>query len=373
LRLRDRERRLCNGINPWLAPVAMVITQDLALRGWFRHRAVIGRANLPLAGPLLLAPTHRARWDALMLPHAAGRRVSGRDCRFMVTVDEMKGLQGWFLHRLGCFAVNQSRPSMASLRYAVDLLASTGAAGQAARVGVVGLDDLPWSVAEPLFQAYPGARLVDASALFAAVRQPADAAELGLARQALAKAQAALNGLDSVQAQRASAVTTTLEHSARLAGAEELLQRLAPDLSHSPALQRMEGDMALGSRWAVEVSLAYKGVWVRCTESRSAGRAPASWADAEKWFAMAAAALSTGPSQTWPTPPGQLVSWTLEACTGAQPLVTVAALHRPAAHALPAGSLAVFSVQLEFADGPWHFAAPVVLGSAGQASELLHA
>ena len=256
---------------------------------------------------------------------------------------------------------------------AVDLLASTGAAGQAARLGVVGLDDLPWSVAEPLFQAYPGARLVDASALFAAVRQPADAAELGLARQALAKAQAALNGLDSVQAQRASAVTTTIEHSARLAGAEEVLQRLAPDLSHSPALQRMEGDMALGSCWAVEVSLAYKGVWVRCTENRSTGRAPASWADAEKWFAMAAAALSTDPSPTWPTPPGQLVSWTLEACTGAQPLVTVAALHRPATHALPAGSLAVFSVQLELADGPWHFAAPVVLGSAGQASELLHA
>jgi len=124
LRLRDRERRLCNGISPWLSPMAMVLTQDLALRGWFRHLAVIGRANLPLAGPLLLAPTHRARWDALMLPHAAGRRVSGRDCRFMVTVDEMKGLQGWFLHRLGCFAVNQSRPSMTSLRYAVDLLAN---------------------------------------------------------------------------------------------------------------------------------------------------------------------------------------------------------------------------------------------------------
>jgi Xaa-Pro aminopeptidase len=39
----------------------------------------------------------------------------------------------------------------------------------------------------------PVTRLVDASALFAAVRQPADAAELGLARQALAKAQAALS------------------------------------------------------------------------------------------------------------------------------------------------------------------------------------
>ncbi len=256
---------------------------------------------------------------------------------------------------------------------AVELLASTATAGAAQRVGVVGLDDLPWSVAEPLFQAYPGAQLVDASALFAAVRQPADAAELGLARQALAKAQAALSGLDNVRAQHASAVTTTIEHSARLAGAEEVLQRLAPDLSHSPALQRMEGNMALGSRWAVEVSLAYKGVWVRCTESRSTGSAPASWTDAEKWFASAAAVVSTGPSPTLPTPPGQLVAWTLEACTGAQPLVTVAALDRPATHALPAGSLAVFSVQLELADGPWHFSAPVVLGSAGQASELLHA
>ena len=41
----------------------------------------------------------------------------------MVTLDEMKGLQGWFLHRLGCFPVNQGRPTTASLRYAVDLLA----------------------------------------------------------------------------------------------------------------------------------------------------------------------------------------------------------------------------------------------------------
>ena len=260
---------------------------------------------------------------------------------------------------------------------AVELLASTATAGAAQRVGVVGLDDLPWSVAEPLFQAYPGDQLVDASALFAAVRQPADAAELGLARQALAKALAALSSLDTVLAQAqplsASAVTTSIEQSARLAGAEEVLQRLAPDLSRSPALQRMEGDMPLGSRWAVEVSLAYKGVWVRCAESRSTGPAPASWTAAEKWLATAAAALVSGTELTLPTPPGRLVSWTLEACTGAQPLSTVAALGRPAALALPAGSLAVFAVQLELADGPWHFAAPVLLGSASSASALLQA
>lgn len=123
LQRRERERSVCNGISPWLSPLAMVLTQDIALRGWFRQVAVIGREHLPLRGPVLLAPTHKARWDALLLPHAAGRRVSGRDCRFMVTLDEMKGLQGWFLHRLGCFPVNQTRPSLASLRYAVDLLA----------------------------------------------------------------------------------------------------------------------------------------------------------------------------------------------------------------------------------------------------------
>lgn len=102
----------------------MVATQDLALPGYFRKRLVLGGEHLPMKGPVLLAPTHRARWDALMLPMAAGRRISGRDCRFMVTRTEMTGLQGWFLHRLGCFAVDQDKPSLTTLRFALDLLAS---------------------------------------------------------------------------------------------------------------------------------------------------------------------------------------------------------------------------------------------------------
>jgi 1-acyl-sn-glycerol-3-phosphate acyltransferase len=120
--LSPRESTLCNGISPWLSPLAMVVTQDVALRGFFSKVMVLGREHLPFTGPVLLAPTHRARWDALVLPHAAGRRVSGRDCRFMVTIDEMVGLQGWFLHRLGCFPVDQGRPTLASLRLAIDLL-----------------------------------------------------------------------------------------------------------------------------------------------------------------------------------------------------------------------------------------------------------
>lgn len=122
--LRRRERGLGTGISPWLAPLAMVVTQDLVLPAYFRRIVVLGREHLPASGPVLLAPTHKSRWDALLLPHAAGRRVSGRDCRFMVTRDEMRGLQGWLLQRLGCFPVNQARPSALSLRYAVDLLAA---------------------------------------------------------------------------------------------------------------------------------------------------------------------------------------------------------------------------------------------------------
>jgi len=117
-----RERSVCNGVSPWLAPLAMLFTQDLALPGFFGRVMVRGREHLPRSGAVLLAPTHRARWDALLLPHAAGRRITRRDCRFMVTRDEMEGPQGWLLQRLGCFPVDQGRPTLASLRLAVNLL-----------------------------------------------------------------------------------------------------------------------------------------------------------------------------------------------------------------------------------------------------------
>ena len=42
----------------------------------------------------------------------------------MVTTPEMKGIQGWFLKRLGCFSINQASPSLFSLRYAIKLIVS---------------------------------------------------------------------------------------------------------------------------------------------------------------------------------------------------------------------------------------------------------
>ena len=40
----------------------------------------------------------------------------------MVTRSEMRGIQGWFLKRLGCFSINQLSPSLSALRYAVNLI-----------------------------------------------------------------------------------------------------------------------------------------------------------------------------------------------------------------------------------------------------------
>ncbi len=113
------------GIQPLLAVLAMWLTQDIVLRLFFSKKIIEGKDFLNLEdGPFIIAPTHRSRWDGLLLTYAIGRRVTNRDCRFMVTNPEMQGVQGWFLKRLGCFSINQKSPSLFSLRYAVELILS---------------------------------------------------------------------------------------------------------------------------------------------------------------------------------------------------------------------------------------------------------
>ena len=109
-------------ISPWLVPLVYRFGRHLVLPLYFGRIEVHGRENLPRSGPVILAPTHRSRWDALMLPFAAGKMVTGRNLRFMVTTDEVKGLQGWFIRRLGGFAVDTRRPGVASLRHGIDLM-----------------------------------------------------------------------------------------------------------------------------------------------------------------------------------------------------------------------------------------------------------
>ena len=103
--------------------MAMFITQDIVLRFFFRKKKILKNGfSIPINSSIILAPTHRSRWDGLILTMAMGRRVTKKDCRFMVTKSEMRGIQGWFLKRLGCFSINQLSPSLSALRYAIDLI-----------------------------------------------------------------------------------------------------------------------------------------------------------------------------------------------------------------------------------------------------------
>ena len=101
----------------------MFVTQDIALRFFFSKKIIVNNnLSIPIDSSVILAPTHRSRWDGLVLTMAMGRRVTKKDCRFMVTRSEMRGIQGWFLKRLGCFSINQLSPSVSALRYAVNLI-----------------------------------------------------------------------------------------------------------------------------------------------------------------------------------------------------------------------------------------------------------
>ncbi len=101
----------------------MFFTQDIVLRIFFSKKKIINNGfSIPINSSIILAPTHRSRWDGLVLTMAMGRRVTKKDCRFMVTKSEMRGIQGWFLKRLGCFSINQLSPSLSALRFAINLI-----------------------------------------------------------------------------------------------------------------------------------------------------------------------------------------------------------------------------------------------------------
>jgi Creatinase/Prolidase N-terminal domain len=242
-------------------------------------------------------------------------------------------------------------------------------------IGVLELDALPWLVAEPIVKSEYGRAVVDATGLFASIRQPADEAEIRLARRAATIAVQAFKAIPT-GAKRASELLSALERSARLDGAEEVLPRLAPDLRADATLRRLEGDALLGERYAVELSVAYKATWVRITRCVSTRAVPPSWRGAAARFVETAerlneANLSLEPQVAGGVRLGKTAAWTLETCCGSPPLSIVATGETPSPSALPGGSLACLSLQLDLDDGPWVGGEPLILGSRGQPSHLL--
>ncbi|MBV9387039.1 MAG: 1-acyl-sn-glycerol-3-phosphate acyltransferase [Chroococcidiopsidaceae cyanobacterium CP_BM_ER_R8_30] len=116
------EDHLKSHVSPWLAPLLYMLGHRLVFPCYFGRLEISGQENIPVTGPVILAPTHRSRWDALLVPYATGRLVTGRDPRFMVSANETTGIQGWFVRNMGGFPINPARPTVGSLRHGVELL-----------------------------------------------------------------------------------------------------------------------------------------------------------------------------------------------------------------------------------------------------------
>lgn len=119
---RIRATSVSSNVSPWLISLLHPLARYVVLPAYFGSIWVTGQENLPTTGPVILAPTHRSRWDPILMSHLAGRLVTGRDLHFMTTATEMTGIQGWFVRRLGGFPVDLSRPGIGSLRHGMKLL-----------------------------------------------------------------------------------------------------------------------------------------------------------------------------------------------------------------------------------------------------------
>lgn len=78
---------------------------------------VVHPERMPRQGPVLVVPTHRSRWDPLVLYCAVRRPL-----RYLTSHDEFIGLQAWFMRRLGAFPVNTLRPTAGVLKHCRELL-----------------------------------------------------------------------------------------------------------------------------------------------------------------------------------------------------------------------------------------------------------
>jgi 1-acyl-sn-glycerol-3-phosphate acyltransferase len=114
--------KIASSVSPWLAKLAYPLAKYLVLPSYFGKIEIVGAENLPKTGPVIIAPTHRARWDSIIVPHAVGYGVTKRHPRFMTSANEMMGLQGWFVKRLGGFPVDTEQPGIGSFRHAVEIL-----------------------------------------------------------------------------------------------------------------------------------------------------------------------------------------------------------------------------------------------------------
>lgn len=220
------------------------------------------------------------------------------------------------------------------------------------RVGVLELNRLPGGIAHPLLAGLPGVELVDATDMYCAVRHPADATEIAISRKAATLARDCLDGaFEHSEYTQTGPLTAAIEGPARLAGAEEVIVEFAADLAENTALRRLDGTFDLGDTYALRVSLAYKGHWIRIGRTYGTERL-------DEWVAGSLTAILDGETVPGLGTPGV----TLEACMGSAPLTAV--------QALPNGAVGAASLTLSVG-GETHLVGIPVLNEDGTVAPLI--
>ena len=114
---RERARRTNDS---WTAgPVYAMVRTAVRCLLWpyFRVRTT-GRENIPVDGPVILAPVHRSNLDSFLLSPLTRRRLRALA---KISLFNMRPL-AWFLASLGAFPVRREAADRESMRVARDLL-----------------------------------------------------------------------------------------------------------------------------------------------------------------------------------------------------------------------------------------------------------
>src|SRR5271169_1398154 len=239
------------------------------------------------------------------------------------------------------------------------------AAANIDRVGVVELDLFPAAQAALLMGNDGAVVLNDATALFRSVRIRVDATEISLVRRADDLARHCLETFH--RGDDARQMAADIEARARLAGAEEVLVGVNPDLGRSNAFLRSDRLDGLGEHFAIRLSLSLQGSWVRRTITLSLiSEAQAMFAAAYAAFerALASASQAAALQMLQNGFPGKITAWTVEACVGSYPLEVVR--RSGGTQAFPGNAfsghlpVSVISAQADLNGVTWLGAGPVI-------------
>jgi Creatinase/Prolidase N-terminal domain len=265
-----------------------------------------------------------------------------------------KRVSGWIRSVMPIGAIeNTPRPAAAIGRKLVEQ--------NIRKVGVLELDQFPAAQVALLSAGDRAIALADATALFRSVRVRVDQAEIALVRRADDIARHCLETFD--RGEDARRMAGDLEARARLAGAEEVLVGVNPDLGRSNAFLRSDRLGTLGAHFAIRLSLSLKGNWVRrvITLPRDAGQqSTVSAADAAFEHALSSSTGAPAALEALQHDfPGKITAWSVEACIASYPLEVVACSGGTRAFSgiLP---ISVVSVEAELNGVKWQAAGPVI-------------